>query len=426
MLNILQVEDRLKDMSQEAVMEALNNPNPVIPPFMALAELNRRKRMNDDLAMRQAQNQQTVKDQVVAGAGMPMEMASEMATAMAPKSDIAGNTGIEAMMQRDMMPSEYNDDMAMMDEDIMQETPMSMKAGGLIAGGPNKAASGLSLLSPIYQGIRGIGQFGSKFLKPKPKVKSTGTDIAIRPENPLVPYKGPPVPSKGQVAGTTGAMTLASMFASLFDGDKKKEEEPQITEEDDIVLDDPVPEPVPDPTFQPTYIPQIMAQLDKDRAEVARMREQQENLGLAEMGLRIADRGFISDAVEGLPTITQANKDYIEGLSDITGTAAQAGISADTLAQRSFAAQLSYDKAIELAKMMGGGDLIKGIDTIGDQIALLGNMIQTGYDIDGETILSPEQKLNYTNRLKRLNGIQDLLVGKLGMELGTDVIKVDK
>ena len=75
---------------------------------------------------------------------------------------------------------------------------------------------------------------------------------------------------------------------------------------------------------------------------------------------------------------------------------------------------------------MGGGDLIKGIDTIGDQIALLGNMIQTGYDIDGETILSPEQKLNYTNRLKRLNGIQDLLVGKLGMELGTDVIKVDK
>lgn len=127
--------------------------------------------------------------------------------------------------------------------------------------------------------------------------------------------------TKKQVAGTTAAMTGASMLGSLFGGDKEEEQEPDIMEEDDIVLDDPVPEPSPDPTFQPTYIPQIMAQLDKDRAEVARMREQQENLGLAEMGLRIAERGFISDAVEGLPTITQANKDYIAGLSDITGTA---------------------------------------------------------------------------------------------------------
>ena len=132
MLNILQIEDRLKDMSQDAVMEALNNPNPVIPPFMALAELNRRKRMSDDLAMRQAQNQQTVKDQVIAGAGMPMEMASDMATAMAPKSDIAGNTGLEAMMQSNTLPSEYNDDIAMMDTEFEDE-PMEMRAGGLIA-----------------------------------------------------------------------------------------------------------------------------------------------------------------------------------------------------------------------------------------------------------------------------------------------------
>ena len=155
MLNILQIEDRLKDMSQDAVMEALNNPNPVIPPFMALAELNRRKRMSDDLAMRQAQNQQTVKDQVVAGAGMPMEMASDMATAMAPKSDIAGNTGLEAMMQSNTLPSEYNDDIAMMDTEFEDE-PMEMRAGGLIAGGPNKAGAG-AFISPILSGIANIG-----------------------------------------------------------------------------------------------------------------------------------------------------------------------------------------------------------------------------------------------------------------------------
>ena len=176
MLNILQIEDRLKDMSQDAVMEALNNPNPVIPPFMALAELNRRKRMNDDLAMRQAQNQQTVKDQVVAGAGMPTEMASDMATAMAPKSDIAGNTGLEAMMQSNTLPSEYNDDIAMMDTEFEDE-PMEMASGGLIDGGPNKAVGG-AFLSPIFSGIANVG---SKLLPRIPKAKPTGTS--------LVPYK---------------------------------------------------------------------------------------------------------------------------------------------------------------------------------------------------------------------------------------------
>ena len=169
-----------------------------------------------------------------------------------------------------------------------------------------------------------------------------------------------------------------------------------------------------------------MAQLDKDRAEVQRMREQQENLGLAEIGLRIADRGKISDAVEGIPTITQANKDYMEGLSSVTGTMAQTGIGADTLAQRSFAAQLSYDKAIELAKIMGGGDLIKGIDTIGDQIALYNSMISTGFDADGETPLAPETKLNYQKKLQRLNDIQNTLIGQLDKEIGRDVIKLSK
>ena len=48
MLNILQIEDRLKDMSKDSVIQALNNPNPTIPPFLALAELNRRKRMEDE------------------------------------------------------------------------------------------------------------------------------------------------------------------------------------------------------------------------------------------------------------------------------------------------------------------------------------------------------------------------------------------
>lgn len=76
--------------------------------------------------------------------------------------------------------------------------------------------------------------------------------------------------------------------------------------------------------------------------------------------------------------------------------------------------------------MMGGGDLIKGIDTIGDQIALYNSMISTGLDADGETPLAPETKVNYQKKLKRLNDIQNALIGQLGKEIGRDVIKVDK
>ena len=98
MLNILQIEDRLKDMSKDSVIEALNNPNPTIPPFLALAELNRRKRMEDEMAMRRAENQPTVAEQLVAAAGMPMQETSDMAMNMAPKTDMAQNTGVNQIM----------------------------------------------------------------------------------------------------------------------------------------------------------------------------------------------------------------------------------------------------------------------------------------------------------------------------------------
>ena len=118
MLNILQIEDRLKDMSKDSVIQALNNPNPTIPPFLALAELNRRKRMEDEMAMRRAENQPTVAEQLVAAAGMPMQETSDMAMNMAPKTDMAQNTGANQMMAREMLE---------------EETP-GMSYGGLLMG----------------------------------------------------------------------------------------------------------------------------------------------------------------------------------------------------------------------------------------------------------------------------------------------------
>jgi len=128
MLNILQIEDRLKDMSEDVIKRMVTEPNSSVPPFLATNELNRRDRMRKEFQMRQAQDVPTVAEQLVAGAGMPNEAMSQMAMNMAPKSDIAGNTGLEAMMPKATMPETEEDEVMLMED----EDPMGMSYGGLV------------------------------------------------------------------------------------------------------------------------------------------------------------------------------------------------------------------------------------------------------------------------------------------------------
>jgi len=44
-MNLIQVQEHLKDMPMRAIMEYANGKNPQVPPYLALGELNRRKQM---------------------------------------------------------------------------------------------------------------------------------------------------------------------------------------------------------------------------------------------------------------------------------------------------------------------------------------------------------------------------------------------
>ena len=146
MLNILQIEDRLKDMSEDVVKRMVTDPNPSVPPFLATNELNRRDRMRKEFQMRQAQEMPTVAEQLVTGAGMPNEAMSQMAINMAPKSDIAGNTGLEAMMPKQTMPETEEDEVMLMED----EDPMGMSFGGLI----NSRLAGISrMAAPLARDV---------------------------------------------------------------------------------------------------------------------------------------------------------------------------------------------------------------------------------------------------------------------------------
>jgi len=100
MMNLLQVQDDLKNFSQDQLVKEMQQPSGTTPQFLVLSELNRRKRVKGDLEARQAQNQPTVAEEAVASAGVPQSGMMGMPEAMAPAS--ADSEGIGSMMPKSM------------------------------------------------------------------------------------------------------------------------------------------------------------------------------------------------------------------------------------------------------------------------------------------------------------------------------------
>ncbi|MEY4720083.1 MAG: hypothetical protein RL563_2701 [Pseudomonadota bacterium] len=72
-MNLVQIQERLKDAPTQAVMQYANGGNPMVPPYMALAELQRRESINKASANQQALaqgKQPSVKEQVEQAAGL--------------------------------------------------------------------------------------------------------------------------------------------------------------------------------------------------------------------------------------------------------------------------------------------------------------------------------------------------------------------
>ena len=59
-MNILDIQEALKDFSEQQLIKEMQNPSGNAPQFLVLSELNRRKRMKADFQARQAQQAPTV------------------------------------------------------------------------------------------------------------------------------------------------------------------------------------------------------------------------------------------------------------------------------------------------------------------------------------------------------------------------------
>ena len=96
-MNIIDIQDQLKNFSEDQLINEMQMPSGNTPQFLVLSEIQRRKRMRDDFAKRQAAQQPTVAEEAIAAAGVPQSGIAGMSEAMAPKSTMVQNAVGSAM-----------------------------------------------------------------------------------------------------------------------------------------------------------------------------------------------------------------------------------------------------------------------------------------------------------------------------------------
>ena len=174
MMNLLQVQDDLKNFSQDQLVKEMQQPSGTTPQFLVLSELNRRKRVKGDFEARQAQNQPTVAEEAVASAGVPQSGMMGMPEAMAPQSAVSEGVGTSAPMKM------ASGGLAQFGNEIREG--MGQEIDPYLDGVQQEAESKFNVdlnnneMSSIYSGNRGPG--------------SPGTTQPIGLQRPLPPQIG--------------------------------------------------------------------------------------------------------------------------------------------------------------------------------------------------------------------------------------------
>lgn len=98
-MNIVQLQEQLKNFSQDQLVKEMQMPSGTAPQFLVLGEIMRRQKMQQDFAAQQAKGapQSTVAEDAIAAAGVPQGGIAGMARALAPQTNMTQNTGVQAM-----------------------------------------------------------------------------------------------------------------------------------------------------------------------------------------------------------------------------------------------------------------------------------------------------------------------------------------
>ena len=90
MMNMIELQDKLKNFSQEQLVGMMQQPTGEAPQFMVLSEITRRQKMQQEASKTPTQS---VAQEAVAAAGVPQGGIADMARSLAPQTNVAQNTG---------------------------------------------------------------------------------------------------------------------------------------------------------------------------------------------------------------------------------------------------------------------------------------------------------------------------------------------
>jgi len=93
-MNIIDIQDNLKNLPEQALMREMQQPTGSAPQFLVLGELKRRKQMRDDYNRQKNADMKTVAEEVVTAAGAPQEGIMQMARSLNPNTNMAQDTGL--------------------------------------------------------------------------------------------------------------------------------------------------------------------------------------------------------------------------------------------------------------------------------------------------------------------------------------------
>ena len=145
-MNLIQIQEHLKDLPTQAIMGYANGQNPQVPPYMALGEMNRRKAMEQraaqapDSSVKEKLESELSQQVALPGIGQGMNMRINPA-GMPPPMPAAQPQMAPQMPKMPVQPA------------ARPMPPQQMaKPGGIPAGAPGMAAGGLAEL-PIRKDI---------------------------------------------------------------------------------------------------------------------------------------------------------------------------------------------------------------------------------------------------------------------------------
>lgn len=168
-MNIIDIQDQLKNFSENQLIKEMQMPSGNAPQFLVLSEIQRRKRVRDDFSKREAAQEPTVAEEAVAAAGVPMQGIAGMSEAMAPQSAVSEGIGTimpQSMRQTPTAPVPEAEDVA-----------MPMRSGGLLGYGQDR-------IDPF---LDEVGQIAAEHFG-----QPSETDGQDNPQQP--PGFGPPMP----------------------------------------------------------------------------------------------------------------------------------------------------------------------------------------------------------------------------------------